>query len=102
MYTRPTFDDCQSGGPMNRCAAVSSLSLLLCSAAFAAPPSLSSLKGTYAIQTTQAQAVFWSKTVSVTCPGVTYTATLGGQAADNVIIAGTITFSGAGSFSFNA
>jgi hypothetical protein len=79
-----------------------SLVLYASSAAYAANPSNASLKGTYAFQSSKVYEVGWGKTVSITCSGVTYMVTLGGQAVTNQVIAGTVTFSGTGTMTISA
>jgi hypothetical protein len=86
---------------MRRFALVASQALILSCAAYAAVPSDASLKGTYALQMTQVQEVSWGKSVSATCFGVTYTQFLGGQTAATRVTAGTVKFSGAGTFSMS-
>jgi len=87
---------------MRRCALIAFTALFLVCAAHAASPSNASLKGVYAFQISEVQQVSWNKTVSATCFGTTYTTTIGGQASDTNITAGTLTFSGSGTFSLSA
>jgi len=78
-----------------------SLVLLSSCAALAATPSNASLKGTYFIQISQVKEVYWSKSLSATCFGVTYNQFLGGQSSSTKLDTGTITFSGSGTFSMS-
>jgi len=80
---------------------VASLVLLPSAAALATTPSNASLKGTYFIQLSQVQEVYWSNTVSAKCFGTTYTQVLGGQTSSTKLDIGTITFSGSGTFSMS-
>lgn len=73
--------------------------LLLPCAGYAASPADASLKGTYAFQMSQSELVTWQRLVSVTCFGVTYTHEPSGMSVDTQVIAGTVTFSGSGTFS---
>jgi len=80
--------------------AASLLLLSSCGAQAATSPD-ASLKGTYFIQISEAQEVYWSKSVSAKCFGVTYTQIRGGQTTSTKLDTGTVTFSGSGTFSMS-
>lgn len=81
---------------LKRIALFASVLLFLPCTGYAASPSNNSLKGTYAFQFSQTQAVTWGRKISIVCFKKSYTVQVYGQSVGTEIVVGTMTFTGSG------